>query len=131
VTNHAKFEENRDLPAQSSCWWIQNAALVPMGGVIGRDPERQALRAVLDAARNCMSGTLILRGEAGGSLLDDVVLAAPYPHVLDIDGVESEVSLGLAALHERYTRSSTIRRRCPNPKMSSSCTTCCVALLPF
>src|SRR5262245_38924386 len=71
--------------------------------VVGRAQEQQALRDVVAAARDGMSGTLVLTGEAGigkTRLLDDVVKAAPDLDVLRIDGVESEMSLGFAALHQ-------------------------------
>src|SRR5205814_1271220 len=76
-----------------------------LGGTafIGRAQEQQSLRDLLAAVRDGMSGTLLLRGEAGigkTALLDDVVKAAPDLDVLRIVGVESEMGLGFAALHQ-------------------------------
>jgi DNA-binding CsgD family transcriptional regulator len=71
--------------------------------LVGRAHEQQALRDVLAAARDGISGTLILRGETGigkTALLNDVVDAASDLDVLRIEGVESEMSLGFAALHQ-------------------------------
>jgi hypothetical protein len=59
-----------------------------------------------------------VRRESGRSLLDDVVAAASDPHVLDIDGVESEVRIGLAALHESL---DPLLHDLPSPPQPKKC----------
>jgi DNA-binding CsgD family transcriptional regulator len=69
----------------------------------GRDAERSAIRALLDAARASRGGVLVLRGQAGvgkSALLDDAVSGAAGMRVLRATSVESEVELPFAALHQ-------------------------------
>ena len=73
-----------------------------MGRLVGREIERARLAGLLDAARAGLSGVLVVHGPAGigkTSLLDEAVAAAPDVDVLRVDGVESEATLGFAALH--------------------------------
>ncbi|WP_196250673.1 LuxR family transcriptional regulator [Cellulomonas sp. JZ18] len=70
--------------------------------IAGRDAERAALRAVLDAARAGHGGAALVRGEPGAgksALLADAVAAADGMRVLRVRGVESEAPLAFAALH--------------------------------
>jgi DNA-binding CsgD family transcriptional regulator len=70
--------------------------------VIGRLEEREALTDLLDAARNGLSGALVLSGEAGigkTTLLDYAAAAAIDFRVLRVSGFESERDLAFAAVH--------------------------------
>ena len=78
---------------------------VPVGTVgpvlAGRDHERAAIAALLDAARTGSGGALVVRGVAGSgksTLLADAVTAASGMRVLHTSGVESESPLAFAAL---------------------------------
>ncbi|MGN6686720.1 MAG: helix-turn-helix transcriptional regulator [Actinomycetales bacterium] len=67
----------------------------------GREAERAAVRAVLDAARQGTGGALVVRGVAGAgksSLLADIAADAPDMRVVRTSGVESESPLAFAAL---------------------------------
>ncbi len=67
----------------------------------GRDAERAAIAALLDAARTGTGGALVVRGVAGSgksTLLADAVSAASGMRVLRTSGVESESPLAFAAL---------------------------------
>ena len=67
----------------------------------GRDPERAAISAVLDAARAGSGGPLVVRGVAGSgksTLLTDALTAAQDLRVLCTCGVESESPLAFAAV---------------------------------
>src|SRR5689334_9140541 len=67
----------------------------------GRDSERAAIAALLDAARAGTGGALVVRGVAGSgksTLLADAVAGAADLRVLRTSGVESESPLAFAAL---------------------------------
>ncbi|MGY1631039.1 AAA family ATPase [Geodermatophilus sp. SYSU D01186] len=67
----------------------------------GRDAERAAIAALLDAAGTGTGGSLVVRGVAGSgksTLLADAVSAASGMRVLRTSGVESESPLAFAAL---------------------------------
>ncbi|MGX4687669.1 helix-turn-helix transcriptional regulator [Streptomyces sp. JNUCC 63] len=67
----------------------------------GRDTERAAIAALLDATRKGGGGALVVRGVAGAgksTLLADAVAAASDMTVLRTSGVESESPLAFAAL---------------------------------
>lgn len=69
----------------------------------GRSREREALDDALDRVRGGESAVLVLRGEAGigkTSLLRYVAHRAPDCRVLRLSGVESELELPFAALHQ-------------------------------
>jgi DNA-binding CsgD family transcriptional regulator len=71
--------------------------------LIGRSAERQQLISVLDAARQGMSGVLVIHGEAGlgkSSLLDEAARLAADMDVVRLAGVQSEMQLGYAGLHQ-------------------------------
>ena len=71
----------------------------------GRTSERQALDRLLVDARASESGVLVLRGEAGvgkSALLRYVVGQAGDFRVLQVGGVESEMELPFAGLHQLY-----------------------------
>ncbi len=74
-----------------------------MEGLLGRGGERDRLTAILDDARRGLSGVLVLRGEPGAgktALLDYAQAAAADLKVIRIDGVETEMELSFAALHQ-------------------------------
>jgi DNA-binding CsgD family transcriptional regulator len=67
----------------------------------GREPERAAIAALVDAARAGSGRALVVRGVAGSgksTLLADAVAAASDMRVLRTSGVESESPLAFAAL---------------------------------
>ncbi len=71
--------------------------------LLDRLAERASLDRVLDAARGGLCGALVLRGEAGvgkTALLDHAALSASGMRVARVAGVESEMDLGFAALHQ-------------------------------
>jgi DNA-binding CsgD family transcriptional regulator len=70
--------------------------------LIGRSEEMAELEALLDHVRGGMSGAVVLRGEAGigkTALLNALVEAAGDLVALRIEGIESEMQFGYAALH--------------------------------
>ena len=74
-----------------------------MEGLLGRGQELGRLEAILDDARRGLSGVLVLRGEPGvgkTALLDYAQAAAADLSVIRIDGVETEMELSFAALHQ-------------------------------
>ena len=76
----------------------------PQGtGLVDRALEKAALAAILDAVRLGMSGTLVLRGEPGigkTALLEHMVHGAPDFRIARAVGIESEMELGFAGLHQ-------------------------------
>src|ERR1700761_1730640 len=75
----------------------------PEFALLDRRTERAAIDQVLDAVRSGFSGTLVLRGGPGGgksTLLQYAVTAAPALRVCSIAGVESEISMEFAGLHQ-------------------------------
>ncbi len=71
--------------------------------LVGRDDETGALDGVLAAVRNGLSGVLVLRGETGigkTALLDWAAGMAPDMQLTRVAGVESEMDLGFAGLHQ-------------------------------
>lgn len=69
----------------------------------GRDAERGEIGALLEAARDSRSGVLVLRGEPGvgkTALLEDARERAADMHILTVRGVESELELPFAGLHQ-------------------------------
>ena len=69
--------------------------------LVGRDAERAAIAALLEAARRSSGGALVIRGVAGSgksALLADAAAAAADMTVLRTQGVESESPLAFAAL---------------------------------
>jgi predicted ATPase len=71
--------------------------------LLGRHGEREALRRLLAAVRAGESSVLVLRGEAGcgkTALLDELVNAATGCRIARSTGVESEMELAYAGLHQ-------------------------------
>jgi DNA-binding CsgD family transcriptional regulator len=74
-----------------------------IGMLVGRIKEIGALEDVLAALRDGLSGVLVLRGEVGigkTALLDSVAGTAGDMQVARAAGVESEMDLGFAGLHQ-------------------------------
>jgi predicted ATP-dependent serine protease len=72
-------------------------------GLIGRTRECRHLTELLDTVRDGESRVLVVRGEAGvgkSALLQHLVAAAGDFNVLRATGVESEIDLPFAALHQ-------------------------------
>jgi len=75
--------------------------MVPV--LVDRVAEAEAVERVLAAARDGLSGVLVLRGEAGigkTALLDHAAEAVGDMWVAQVTGVESEMDLGFAGLHQ-------------------------------
>jgi DNA-binding CsgD family transcriptional regulator len=71
--------------------------------LLDRSAEREGLDGVLEAMRAGLSGALVLVGEAGvgkSALLEYAVASAADMDVLRATGIESEMDLGFAALHQ-------------------------------
>jgi DNA-binding CsgD family transcriptional regulator/tetratricopeptide (TPR) repeat protein len=69
----------------------------------GRTSERDQLRGLLDKVREGESAALVVRGEAGigkTALIDHCVEQADGVHVVSIAGIESEMELPFAGLHQ-------------------------------
>jgi DNA-binding CsgD family transcriptional regulator len=69
----------------------------------GRDAELAALDRLLDAARSGESGALVVRGEPGigkTAMLEYAIGSAPDMRLLRAVGVQSEVELAFAGLHQ-------------------------------
>jgi len=71
--------------------------------LVDRTVEAEAIERVLAAARDGLSAVLVLRGESGigkTALLDHAVENASDMQVARVTGVESEMDLGFAGLHQ-------------------------------
>ncbi|WP_369355339.1 AAA family ATPase [Streptomyces sp. cg2] len=91
--------------------------------LVGREPERDELGRLLDDARKGSSNTLVLRGPAGigkSELLADLVQRAePDVRVLRAVGVEGEVELPFAALHQLLRPLLRYVDRLPEPQAAA------------
>ena len=71
--------------------------------LLGRHSERAALHGVVASVRQGLSRALILRGEAGvgkSALLEYLAAHAPGCEIARATGVESEIELAFAGLHQ-------------------------------
>ena len=88
--------------AQPTLWW--QAGGEQRGAVMfDRRQERAAIGRVLDAAREGFSGALVLRGVPGHgktTLLQYAIDSAPDLRVSSVVGVEPEISMEFAAVHQ-------------------------------
>ena len=78
----------------------------PAATIVGRTSEHDEIARRVESARDGMSGVLVVRGEAGIGktyLLDAVAASAEDFDVLRLVGIESEMRLGFAALHQLMT----------------------------
>ena len=84
----------------------------------GRSEEQAVLNRLLDAARSGESGALVVRGEPGigkSALLEYVIDTARHVRVLRAVGVESEIELAFASLHQLCGPLLIGSTACPNP----------------
>jgi tetratricopeptide (TPR) repeat protein len=94
-----------------------SAAEVPM--LRGRRDERAALAGLLEAARAGRSGVLVVRGEAGigkSALLEYASGSASDFRLLRAVGVESEMELAFASLHQLCAQIRDFVDRLPAPQ---------------
>jgi DNA-binding CsgD family transcriptional regulator len=92
----------------------------------GRDDERGVLDRLLDEARAGQSGVLVLRGEAGvgkTALLEYAIESASDLTVVRAVGVESEMELAYAALHQLCAPLLDRLERLPDPQRNALETT--------
>src|SRR3954454_13072066 len=88
----------------------------------GRRQERVMLDELIAAARSGRRETLVLRGEAGigkTALLEYAVESAPDFRVLGVVGVESEMELPFAALHQLCAPLHDWLDRLPGPQRNA------------
>src|SRR4051795_4553960 len=107
---------------------LMTAGRPPPGGLElhGRRQERVMLDELIAAARSGRSETLVLRGEAGigkSALLEYAVESAPDFRVLRVVGVESEMELPFAALHQLCAPLHDWLDRLPGPQRNALATT--------
>ncbi|MEU9477885.1 AAA family ATPase [Streptomyces sp. NPDC048191] len=91
----------------------------PQVGLRGRDRERAVLEGVLAQARSGSSAVLVLRGEAGigkTALLDHAGHTAVGFRTVGVTGVESEMELPFAGLHQLCAPLLGGLRRLPAPQ---------------
>ena len=87
--------------------------------IVGREPERQLLVALVEGARVGSAGTLVVRGEPGvgkSALLDEVAAGAGDATVLRTQGLEVEAPLAFAALHRLLRPVTRFRDGLPEPQ---------------
>jgi DNA-binding CsgD family transcriptional regulator len=87
--------------------------------LVGRDPERALLAALVDQARHGAAGSLVVRGEPGvgkSALLDALVAEAAESTVLRTRGLEVEAPLAYAALHRLLRPLDRLRDLLPTPQ---------------
>ena len=85
----------------------------------GRARERQALDGLLDRVRGGESAVLVIRGEAGigkTALLRYCARQAAGCRLVQVDGVELEMELPLAALHQLCTPMLSCLAALPEPQ---------------
>ena len=83
--------------------WRQAGGQQRRPGMLDRQQERAAIDRVLDAVREGFSGTLVLRGGPGTgktTLLEYAIDSSADLRLSRAVGVESEISLEFAALHQ-------------------------------
>jgi DNA-binding CsgD family transcriptional regulator len=93
-----------------------------IGMLVGRAKETGALDDVLAAVRDGLSGVLVLRGAAGigkTTLLDWAAGAAGDMQVARVAGVESEMDLGFAGLHQMLMSFLPGLDRLPDPQRAA------------
>jgi len=86
---------------------------------LGRSNERDVLYELLRGAREGFSAALVLRGDPGigkTALLDHAADAATDFQVTRVTGVESEIELGFAALHQLCFQMVDRFDRLPDPQ---------------
>jgi len=92
---------------------VENARSFPPDGgergfpsplrLVGREHEQAEIGQLLASVRSGLSAALVLRGEAGvgkTALIDDAVAEAADLEIVRLVGIESEMQLGFAGLHQ-------------------------------
>src|SRR2546429_9830548 len=95
------------------------AAEIPMRG---RRDELAVLDGLLEDSRTGRSGVLVLRGEAGigkTALLEHAIASASTVTLLRAVGVESEMELPFAALHQLCSPVDAFVDRLPAPQRNA------------
>jgi hypothetical protein len=127
VRQHASLGRQplgQSIGLRRSAWWSRrcNVAIGPMASqktLRGRAVECAALDVLLDAARRSERRTVVLRGEAGvgkTELLDYAIGSAQDFRVLRSVGVESEMELAFASLHQLCAPILDRRDSLPGPQ---------------
>jgi DNA-binding CsgD family transcriptional regulator len=89
------------------------------GRLLGRQRERAVLDRLLETARNGHGAVLVMYGEAGvgkTALLEYAVVAGSDFRVARTVGVEGEMELAFAALHQLCSPSLELLERLPDPQ---------------
>jgi hypothetical protein len=87
--------------------------------LLGRGPETTRLDELIRDAADGRGGALVIEGVPGvgkTALLEDAAQRAPQLSVLRVAGVESELALPYAALHQLCARMIGRRDRLPTPQ---------------
>lgn len=87
--------------------------------LVGREPERALLGALVEQARHGTAGSVVVRGEPGvgkSALLDAAVDEAGESVVLRTRGLEAEAPLPFAALHRLLRPLTRLRDQLPPPQ---------------
>ena len=87
--------------------------------LVGREPERALLGALVDGARDGRAGTMVVRGDPGvgkTALLDDLAAEARDVTLLRTQGLEVEAPLPFAALHRLLLPLTRLRENLPAPQ---------------
>jgi hypothetical protein len=90
--------------------------------LLGRDPERATLDSLLEAVRGGRSGVLVLCGEPGmgkTALLEYTIESAAGLRIVQVSGVESEMELAFAALHQLCAPMLGDLDRLPGPQRTA------------
>ena len=101
---------------------IGDRSRLPLGGLLGRERERAALDRLLASARQGLSGSLVVRGEAGvgkTALLGYAAESASGMRVLRVTGVQAEYDLAFAGLHALLWPFADELRQVPEPQRSA------------
>jgi DNA-binding CsgD family transcriptional regulator len=90
--------------------------------LLGRHNEREVLDQLIDGARVGRSGALVVRGAAGigkTALLEDAIELASDLRTVRVAGVESEMELAFAALHQLCSPLLGRLERLPSPQRAA------------
>ncbi|HUA42037.1 MAG TPA: LuxR C-terminal-related transcriptional regulator [Streptosporangiaceae bacterium] len=95
---------SQERPAQSGTLGLLGGGRPGAGsGLLDRQAERSAIDGVLESVRRGFSSTLVIRGCIGlgkTALLQYAVDSAPDMRICSVTGIESEIGLEFAALHQ-------------------------------
>ena len=99
--------------------WRQADGQQRRPGMLDRQQERAAIDRVLDFAREGFSGALVLRGWPGTgktTLLEYAIDSAPDLRISSVIGVESEIRLAFAAVHQLLVPFMSLLPALPAPQ---------------